>query len=157
MSAPDTVAPWPLIGRDRELARFTAAWAARRCHGVVVCGPAGIGKSRLAEECLALAVRDGLGGGRATASVAAAAVPLGAIAHLPDLPSAFAAYEKLRRERVESIAATAAKTNSQKSGGPVARTLIRLLAPVAMKTFLTPEKMFGPVHRYSIEWDAKAA
>jgi 2-polyprenyl-6-methoxyphenol hydroxylase-like FAD-dependent oxidoreductase len=71
----------------------------------------------------------------------------------PDLPSAFAAYEKLRRGRVESIAATAAKTNSQKSGGPVARTLIKLLAPVFLKTFLTPEKMFGPVHRYRINWN----
>lgn len=76
---------------------------------------------------------------------------------LPDPPSAFAAYEKLRRERVESIAATAAKTNRQKSGGPVARTFIRLLAPLAMKTFLTPEKMFGPVHRGRIDWDAPAA
>jgi 2-polyprenyl-6-methoxyphenol hydroxylase-like FAD-dependent oxidoreductase len=75
---------------------------------------------------------------------------------LPDLPSAFAAYEKPRRARVESIAATAAKTNSQKSGGPVARTLIRMLAPVAMKTFLTPEKMFGPVHRHRIGWDTPA-
>jgi hypothetical protein len=77
------VAPWPLIGRDRELASFAAAWAARHCHGVVVCGPAGIGKTRLAEECLARAVRAGCsGGGRATASAAAAGVPLGAIAHL---------------------------------------------------------------------------
>ena len=76
---------------------------------------------------------------------------------LPDLPTAFAAYEKLRRKRVEDIAATAVKTNQQKSGGPVARTLIRILAPVAMKTFLTPEKMFGPVHRHRIDWDAKAA
>jgi 2-polyprenyl-6-methoxyphenol hydroxylase-like FAD-dependent oxidoreductase len=76
---------------------------------------------------------------------------------LPDLPSAFAAYEKLRRERVESIAANAVKTNQQKSGGPIARTLIRMLAPVAMKTFLTPEKMFGPVHRHQIDWKAKAA
>lgn len=74
-----------------------------------------------------------------------------------DLPSAFAAYEDLRRARVESIAATAAKTNSQKSGGPLARTLIRLLAPVFMKTFLTPEKMFGPVHRHRIDWDQKVA
>jgi hypothetical protein len=24
----------------------------------------------------------------------------------------------------------------------------------ALKTFLTPEKMFGPVHRYRIDWDA---
>jgi 2-polyprenyl-6-methoxyphenol hydroxylase-like FAD-dependent oxidoreductase len=76
---------------------------------------------------------------------------------LPDLPSAFAAYEALRRKRVEEIAATAAKTNSQKSGGPVKRGLIRVLAPLFMKTFLTPEKMFGPVHRYRIEWDEKVA
>jgi 2-polyprenyl-6-methoxyphenol hydroxylase-like FAD-dependent oxidoreductase len=70
----------------------------------------------------------------------------------PSAPAAFAAYEQLRRERVESIAATAAKTNSQKSGGPLARTLIRLLAPLFMRTFLTPEKMFGPVHRHRIDW-----
>lgn len=76
---------------------------------------------------------------------------------LPDLPSAFAAYEQLRRERVESIAATAVKTNSQKSGGPIARTLIRLLAPIFMKTLLTPEKMFGPVHRYRIDWNRKVS
>jgi 2-polyprenyl-6-methoxyphenol hydroxylase-like FAD-dependent oxidoreductase len=74
---------------------------------------------------------------------------------LPDLPSAFAAYEKLRRERVEKIAANAVKTNNQKSGGPLARALIRLLAPVFMKTLLTPEKMFGPVHRHRINWSEK--
>ncbi|BCY12022.1 NAD(P)/FAD-dependent oxidoreductase [Actinoplanes sp. L3-i22] len=72
---------------------------------------------------------------------------------LPGLPAAFAAYEGLRRERVESIAATAARTNSQKSGGPVARALTRLLAPIFLKTFLTPEKMFGPVHRHRIDWN----
>lgn len=26
-----------------------------------------------------------------------------------------------------------------------------------MKTFLTPEKMFGPVHRHRIDWDAPVA
>src|SRR5215469_15228427 len=79
---PDMVTPWPLVGRDGELASFAAAWAARHCHGVVVCGPAGIGKTRLAEECLARSARAGFNGGRATATAAAAAVPLGAIAHL---------------------------------------------------------------------------
>jgi 2-polyprenyl-6-methoxyphenol hydroxylase-like FAD-dependent oxidoreductase len=72
---------------------------------------------------------------------------------LPTVSAAFAAFEKLRRERVELIAATAVKTNKQKSGGPVARLLIRALAPVFTRTFLTPEKMFGPVHRYRIDWD----
>jgi 2-polyprenyl-6-methoxyphenol hydroxylase-like FAD-dependent oxidoreductase len=76
---------------------------------------------------------------------------------LPDLPTAFAAYEALRRKRVEEIAATALKTNAQKSGGPVKRGLIRVLAPLFMKTFLTPEKMFGPVHRYRVDWDEKVA
>lgn len=82
MSVPDTAVPWPLVGRELELASFDAVWAARRCQGVVIHGPAGIGKSRLALECLPRAVRAGFEAGQATASVPAAAVPLGAIAHL---------------------------------------------------------------------------
>ena len=38
---------------------------------------------------------------------------------LPDVPTAFAAYERLRRPRVEKIAANAAKNNSSKASGPV--------------------------------------
>lgn len=71
----------------------------------------------------------------------------------PDVPSAFAAYEQLRRVRVEKIAATAAKNNRQKAFGPVGSTLMSMVMPLAMKTFLKPEKMFGPVHGYRIEWD----
>jgi hypothetical protein len=41
-----------------------------------------VGKSRLAEETLARAVREGFKAGRATATAVAGAVPLGAIAHL---------------------------------------------------------------------------
>jgi DNA-binding CsgD family transcriptional regulator len=82
MSVPDTAVPWPLVGRDLELAGFDAVWAARGRQGVVIHGPAGIGKSRLAEEFLPRAVRAGFEAGRATASAPAAAVPLGAIAHL---------------------------------------------------------------------------
>lgn len=82
MSVPDTAVPWPLVGRELELACFDAVWAARGCQGVVIHGPAGIGKSRLAQECLPRAARSGFEVGRATASVPAAAVPLGAIAHL---------------------------------------------------------------------------
>lgn len=76
---------------------------------------------------------------------------------LPTPDAAFAAYESLRRKRVEDIAATAAKTNSQKSGGPLARLMIRVLAPVFTRTFLTPEKMFGPVHRHRIDWAQQVA
>jgi len=82
MSGKATPSPWPLVGRDAELGAFASAWAGRRCRGVVVFGPAGVGKSRLAQECLATAVREGWKAARVTASAAAAAVPLGAFAHL---------------------------------------------------------------------------
>ncbi|MGW1616649.1 LuxR C-terminal-related transcriptional regulator [Streptomyces sp. NPDC002285] len=73
---------WPLTGREGELAALKQAWATRACRGLVICGPAGVGKTRLAEECLAFAAREGWQPGRATASTAAGTVPLGAIAHM---------------------------------------------------------------------------
>jgi hypothetical protein len=54
---------------------------------------------------------------------------------------------------VEKVAANAARTNNQKSFGPVASALMSLLMPIAMKTFLKPEKMFGWIHGYRIAWD----
>ncbi len=72
---------------------------------------------------------------------------------LPDVPSAFAAYERLRRPRVEKVAAYAARTNQQKALGPVGSALMSLLMPLAMKTFMRPEKMFGWMHGYRIDWD----
>jgi 2-polyprenyl-6-methoxyphenol hydroxylase-like FAD-dependent oxidoreductase len=73
---------------------------------------------------------------------------------IPDAGAAFAAYEHLRRERVEKVAAQAERTNNQKSMGPVATTLMTLMMPLATRTFLKPEKMFGWTHRYRIDWDA---
>ncbi|MEV6333048.1 LuxR C-terminal-related transcriptional regulator [Streptomyces sp. NPDC051909] len=68
--------------RNPELEAFEVAWGRRSCQAIVIAGPAGVGKSRLAEECLARAVRGGFKGRRATATAAAATVPLGAIAHI---------------------------------------------------------------------------
>jgi 2-polyprenyl-6-methoxyphenol hydroxylase-like FAD-dependent oxidoreductase len=68
--------------------------------------------------------------------------------------AAFAAYERLRRGRVEKVAAQAAKTNNQKAMGPIATTVMTLLMPVATHTFMKPEKMFGWVQRYDIDWGA---
>jgi DNA-binding CsgD family transcriptional regulator len=77
---------WPLVGRREELDAVADALADVGCQGVLVCGPAGVGKTRLAEECLAAAQQRGRAGGRATATAAAAGVPLGAL--VPLLPEA---------------------------------------------------------------------
>ncbi|GAB3374890.1 FAD-dependent oxidoreductase [Amycolatopsis echigonensis] len=70
----------------------------------------------------------------------------------PDVATAFAQYEAARRERVERIIARAAKINNDKAAGPVARIVRDLLMPVMMKTVMSPEKMFGDLHRHRIEF-----
>jgi len=76
---------------------------------------------------------------------------------LRDLPpaQAFAAYERLRRARVERIIAMAARTNSNKAAGPVARVLRDLLMPIAMK-LAKPEKWAWQFDHH-IDWDAPVA
>jgi 2-polyprenyl-6-methoxyphenol hydroxylase-like FAD-dependent oxidoreductase len=76
---------------------------------------------------------------------------------LPDIPTAFTTYEQLRRTRVEKIAARATKTNNSKTLGPAAIAMMRLLMPLATKTFLTPEKMLGLEQRHRIDWDTPVA
>jgi 2-polyprenyl-6-methoxyphenol hydroxylase-like FAD-dependent oxidoreductase len=68
-------------------------------------------------------------------------------------PQALVAYEHLRRARVEKIIAAAARTNSNKAAGPVARVLRDLFLPTAMKLLARPEKMAWQ-YGYRIDWDA---
>ena len=74
---------------------------------------------------------------------------------VPDAATAFARYDRLRRPRVEKIAAEAARTNNQKAAGPVAKFLLAVLMPIAMKTFMKPEKMFRRTHGYRTDWDER--
>ena len=67
-----SVSLWPLTSRASELNAFEEAWGTAHCRSVVVCGPPGVGKTRLAEECTARAARGGVVLGRATATSAAA-------------------------------------------------------------------------------------
>jgi len=73
---------------------------------------------------------------------------------LPTIEGAFAAYEGLRRRRVEKIIAQTARVNNDKAPGPVGRVLRDLMFPIAMRTFYTQERMFGWIHRHRIDWDA---
>jgi len=76
---------------------------------------------------------------------------------LRDLPydQAFAAYEALRRPRVERVIKETTRKNSGKTAGPVGRVLFAL----AMKVFTKlakPEKMAW-MFDYRIDWDAPVA
>ena len=74
---------------------------------------------------------------------------------LLDVSSAFEAYERLRRPRVEMIAARGARISHAKAPGPIAQRMMRLLLPLMVKT-MNLEKTMGAEQRYTIDWDAPA-
>lgn len=83
---------WPLIGRDDVLVHVGAALGRRELTGVVLAGPAGVGKTRLALECRDIGAKTGFATAVAFASRAANGIPLGALA--PILPPIDVAAER---------------------------------------------------------------
>src|SRR5688500_966298 len=75
-------APWPLVGRAGELRLVNSILSRGDTGGLVLAGPAGVGKTRLALEVLARADQLGLPTAHTSASRAAAEVPFGAVAPL---------------------------------------------------------------------------
>lgn len=71
---------WPMVGRFELLERVGDELAAPDVGGVILCGPAGSGKTRLAVDCLEHAAAGGVTVHRVTASAAASSVPLAALA-----------------------------------------------------------------------------
>ena len=68
---------WPLVGRDEELDRITTSASA---SGVLIAGPPGVGKSRLADEVVRRSDPDHVL--RIRATQASATMPLGAFAQV---------------------------------------------------------------------------
>ncbi|HEV2637694.1 MAG TPA: NAD(P)/FAD-dependent oxidoreductase [Actinocrinis sp.] len=66
-------------------------------------------------------------------------------------PQAFAAYEALRRDRVERIIKSGARANRNKAAGPVGRVARDLLMPLLMR-MVRPEKMAWQFD-YRIDWE----
>jgi FAD-dependent urate hydroxylase len=72
---------------------------------------------------------------------------------LPEVPQALAAYERLRRSRVERIVAQGARTGSAKTPGPVGRVLRDLALPLVFR-FLVTDRSTAWVYDHHIEWAA---
>src|SRR3954447_21570588 len=83
---------WPLIGRDGELSRVAEVLGRPEASGVVLVGASGVGKTRLATECLRLGDESGFATARIVASRSASSIPFGALA--PLLPPGTLALEQ---------------------------------------------------------------
>jgi DNA-binding CsgD family transcriptional regulator len=129
--------PWPLTGRDEEL-RTVAAALRPGAAGIVVAGPAGVGKTRLARAAL-----DTPGARPPTVvwahgSRAARPLPLGAFAGLLELPAGDAAgtigraLDGLARQQPLVLAVDDAHLLDEHSAIVVHRVVVRRLAPVVV-------------------------
>ena len=126
---------WPLTGRDVELRRVATSIRAGAA-GVLVAGPAGVGKTRLAREALATVAGTGVVSVWAHGSAAARPMPLGAFAGLLDVPAGDAA-ETISRA-LDQLAGTGrfvlvvddAHLLDEHSAIVLHRVVVRHLAPV---------------------------
>jgi len=73
---------WPIVGRRPELEVFEGALGLGDRAGLVIHGRAGVGKTRLADECARLAAETGYPTERVAGSRTTALLPLGAVAAL---------------------------------------------------------------------------
>jgi hypothetical protein len=73
---------WPFAGRQAELRSVAEALSEGSASGVVIVGPAGVGKTRLAVEVSQLAAAQGCSVAWVRATRSAASIPLGAFAAL---------------------------------------------------------------------------
>ena len=77
-----TLQRWPIVGRRSELEVFERALGSGELEGLVIYGRAGVGKTRLADECRQQAAASGHPTERVVGSRTTALLPLGAVAAL---------------------------------------------------------------------------
>ncbi|MGQ0803322.1 MAG: LuxR C-terminal-related transcriptional regulator [Actinomycetota bacterium] len=99
------ISDWPLVGRDSEREQVRRALDRPDGVGVVIAGAAGLGKTRLACECVELARAGGFTTAQTVATTAAAGIPLGALAPLVSESEPAASGIDALRRAAGSIAA----------------------------------------------------
>jgi DNA-binding CsgD family transcriptional regulator/tetratricopeptide (TPR) repeat protein len=73
---------WPLVGREAVLDHVATVLGQPERAGVVLVGPAGVGKTRLAMECCDIGDRAGFATAVVLASQSSAGIPFGALAQI---------------------------------------------------------------------------
>jgi FAD-dependent urate hydroxylase len=74
----------------------------------------------------------------------------------PDVDTAYTAFERLRRPRVEKVVAYSKTISNSKTAGPLARVFRDLMLPVALKLFASPKSQAW-MYTHHIDWDEKVA
>lgn len=92
---------WPLAGRDDELHRIMQMVETGERSGVLLTGPAGAGKTRLARAVIERCELEGRAVARINGHSEAASIPLAAIAHL--LPADIADAADLRGDLARAV------------------------------------------------------
>jgi FAD-dependent urate hydroxylase len=115
--------------------------AVRRWHRgrMVVIGDAAHATSPASGQGASMAIEDAVELGRC-------------VRDLPEPGAAFAAYEQLRRQRVEQVVANGARSSNAKAAGPVARVLRDLLLPIFLRR--QGAEAAAWLHGYHIDWNA---
>lgn len=72
---------------------------------------------------------------------------------LSSIQKAFAAFEQIRRNRVERIVAQGARSSSSKAAGPVGRVVRDLVLPFVFRHIVT-EKSLAWMYEHHIDWDS---
>jgi hypothetical protein len=102
---------WPLTGRAEELNVIADAFCPDRPYvGVVITGSAGVGKTRLAREAMALAAERGWTVRWVTGTLAAQSIPLGACVQWAD---------RLDGDPLQLVSNVIAKVTASPNGAPV--------------------------------------
>src|SRR3954463_7183269 len=99
---------WPLTGRSEEMRLIEAALSDEGSSGIVICGAAGVGKSRVAREALEAAASRGCVTHWAVGTSCARTLPLGAFTAW--LPTDGADTVQLVRGVIESLTAAPSGT-----------------------------------------------
>ena len=99
---------WPLTGRTQEMRRIEAALSAPAGAGILVCGAAGVGKSRIAREALSAIASQGGETRWTVGSSSALAIPLGAFTAWA--PSGVSDTVQLLQGVIESLTAAPSAT-----------------------------------------------